>query len=241
MEAIAGVAAVKFDCKTATVTARPGATLVEAQLRAAIEQLGWKTGEFHASEPPTRAAVRGRLQSSTPARELDAAALERARPLLERALGKEASAPAPAAPAPPRAPGAIDAALHLELAADGSFVALLPEGAAAPELAALTAQLRDALEPATLAAADVALARWPRTVSAARATLRGAQDAAALEAARAAIAGIENVLAVLPRADRRSFTVLTREPCEALPARVAAALASLAPRAIEVESVGGVE
>jgi hypothetical protein len=191
---LAGVGDVAFDCKTATIKMKGDATLDKAAVEKALAGAGCKIGEFTSRERPTFAVVTVTLKK------LDADGTSVA--LLEQELPRE-----------------LPALAETFLEPDGRATLLVREGRSLDEAA-----LGAALAKRRLAAEGFSTKRWPTSAARKVAVVKGMADAAAHAKARAAIEGIGNVLAAIPRNDGGSFVVFTREPCANLEARLREAL-----------------
>jgi len=200
--ALAGVAEVKFDCKTATVTMKGDATLAPESAEKALHDAGFPMKSFSGGPPPSLPVLRAlvRTKAGLPP---SAAVLAR----LEGDLARELSAAA----------GLADIT-DLSVEPDGRLTA---QGKADAKLDA--AALSSALATRGLVAGEVETRAWPRTATAYSATLRGPTDAAAVAKARAAIEAIDNVVAAIACADG-PWRIVTREPCANVETRLRAAL-----------------
>lgn len=191
---LAGVGDVAFDCKTATIKMKGDATLEKSAVEKALAGAGCKIGEFTSRERPTFAVVTVTLKK------IDANGDFGAK--LEQELPRE-----------------LPALTEVFLEADGRATLHVREGKSLDEAA-----LAAALAKRQLAAEAFSTKRWPTSAARKVAVVNGMGDAAAHAAARAAIEGIGNVLAAIPRHDGGSFVVFTREPCANLEARLREAL-----------------
>jgi hypothetical protein len=202
--ALKGVDAVKFDCKTATVTMKPGATIAAETAEKALRDAGFGMKEFSGGPAPHLLVARARIRAKEPAGAQPGAA---ALATLAAELPRELPALGEAFVEP-----------------DGRLTALSKKDAQL-ELQPLAAALAAALARRGLAAEGMETLRWPQGAAGYFAALRAPRDAAARGKARAAIEGIETVLAAIDRGDGGSWVVFTREPCANLEARLREALA----------------
>jgi len=208
--ALAGVDEVKYDCKTATVTMKGEATLAEASVDKALRDAGFKMKSFAGGPPPTVAVVRASVRTKageTPS----AAALEKISSELVRELPEAAELLVD-----------LDGRLTIEGKPDAKL-----------EAKALSSRLAALFDKGGLVLNGAENRTWPRSAAVQVATLKVAGDARSKADARAAIEGLDNVLAVVNRVDGL-WLVVTREPCTNLEARLRAALT---PIGVEVVAV----
>lgn len=210
MGALAGVADVAFDCKTATVTMKPDGTLSSEQVEKALVGAGFGMKSFRGGPPPTVVVIRARIRT------------------------RDGAAPTPDALAD--LARELPAAAELLLEPDGRLTARgRPDGkdetqekgeerekdgtAAKLDVASLTA----AAARRGLVVEEGETLAWPRSATTYVATLRAPPAAAARGTVRDAIEAIESVLAAIERPDG-AWLVVTKEPCAELEARLRAAL-----------------
>jgi hypothetical protein len=185
---------VAFDCKTATIRMNGDATLEKAAVEKALTGAGCKIGEFTSRERPTFAVVTVTLKTIDAKGALGAT--------LEQELPRE-----------------LPELAESFLEPDGRATLLVREGKALDE-----ATLAAALAKRRLAAEGFSTKRWPTSAARKVAVVKAMDGVAARSKARAAIEGIGNVLAAIPRHDGGSFVVFTREPCANLEAKLREAL-----------------
>jgi len=193
--ALAGVGDVKFDCKTATVTMKPDATLASEVAEKALKDAGFGMKSFAGGPPPGFVVVHAKLKSKdgTPIGDADSARIEQ---VLKNQL-----------------PSLRDVFVEF----DGRLTALAKDDAkleAADVESALRANVNvdvDALEKKS----------WPKTATAYVATLPASQarEACARGKARVAAESIDTVAGVVTQRDG-ALLVYTKEPCANLEAKL---------------------
>jgi hypothetical protein len=193
--ALAGVADVKFDCKTATVSMKADAKLESKAAEKALVDAGFGMKEFIDGAAPSFAVARAQLKS------------KQGEPLSADVVGKLASVLAKELPQ----------LAEVVIEPDGRLTALVK-----PDAKFEQAALEKMLFGSDVTGA-VEMRTWPRTATAYVAAIRGAKDAAARAKARAEIEKIDTVAGALERADG-SFLVFTKEPCANLAAKMQEAL-----------------
>ena len=198
----------KFDCKSATVTMKRGATLSAEAAEKALKGAGFGMRGFTGGPPPAFTVVRATVRPREAA-----AGAEAARSALVRELTRE-----------------LPSVAELFVEPDGRLTALLSGDARLEEKALAAAAGKRGFDVAGFATLS-----WPRTAAAYVATLRPAQGAGGASP-RAALEGIESVLAAIGDSRGETFSIWTREPCENLEARLRAALAGTGRELARVES-----
>jgi hypothetical protein len=208
--ALAGVGEVKYDCKTATVTMKGDATLVEASAAKALKDAGFGMTSFASGPPPTVAVVRASVKTKS-GEAPSAAALAK----LSSELGRE-----------------VPEAAELLIEVDGRLtIAGKPD--AKLEAKELSTRLTKLLEKNSLVLEGAETRAWPKSATLYVSTLRGAVDAKKSANARATIENLDNVLAAVIRLDG-SWLVVTREPCSNLEERLRSALKPTGVEVVEI-------
>jgi len=203
---------VKFDCKTAEVTMKAGATLASDAAEKALKDAGFGMKEFSGGPPPSIAVARARIRTKK------------------------------AAPPPAEAIVALAAELPRELSAigelfvepDGRFTALVKKDAKLE-----VDKLAAALARRDLVVEGMEALSWPQSAAGYMVTVRAAAEAGKRDSTRAAIEKIDNVLAAFGDASGQSFVVYTREPCANLEARLRDALRPTGGELLRVGPRGG--